>query len=530
MTIGAPVEVVVAGRATGKTVGILAPKSANCYFKTMPRGSGVILSRTYSQCFGNTLPELIRGWQMFGYQYDQHFIVGKRPTEAWKKKWNWKDPYAPPMDYKYVVTWFNGAVAQIISQERPGSSNGKSIDWIIGDELKLIHEEKFRTELIPANRGVIPSFADNPYHHGMTFTTDMPVGTSGKWILDYASKMDLEKINQVWQIQVLCFQLRTLMKKEQRKTYAAELQKQLDVLEDELKDLRRNLLYYHEASTLDNIHALGIDYIKQQLRDTTVLQFDTQILNIKPLRLENGFYPDFDEDIHGYFAEKHSYFDRYSFDPLNAAMDCRKDGDLDPNEPLHIALDPNRRIWPISVGQIKGDQIKSIAGIHVLYPLKLKDVIRKFCDYYKHHPTKLIYYWYDQTSYGDMYETRICEDVAEGLRKNGWSVSEMYLGAIPGHEERYRMWGDLLSESGKYNYSYSINRENCKELILSKLQAGAKQAKNGFEKDKKTEQDPKFPAEESTHYSDAEDTWVWGILESKMYNGTGFSRGSGLIS
>jgi hypothetical protein len=528
MAIGAPTEIAVFGRGTGKTVGILAPKTANSYFGTMPRGSGVILSRTYAQCFGNTLPELIRGWQMFGYQYDHHFLVGKKPSEKWKKMWRWKEPYAPPMDYKYVVTWFNGAVAQIISQERPGSSNGKSIDWIAGDELKLINEEKLRTELLPANRGIVPAFADNPYHHGMTFTTDMPIGTAGRWILEYADKMDREKINQVWQIQMLRFQLTHALKKETRKTFQEELNKQISVLDAELHDLRKNLLYYHEASTLDNIHALGIDYIKQQLRDTTPFQFDTQILNLRPLRLEDGFYPDFDEEIHGYFAENHNYFNNYSFDPFNVKMDCRKDSDLLPNAPLHIAMDPNRRIHAISVGQVTNSEIKSIKGIHSLYPDKLKKAVQDFCDYYKPHKRKFVYYWYDQTSYGDMFETRICEDVVSILRKNDWVVKEMYLGAIPGHEERYRMWGDLSTNNGKYNRTYSINRENCKHLILSKQQAAAKKSRDGFEKNKKSEHDAKFPAEESTHYSDAEDTWVFGVLESGMAFGNE-SKGTGGI-
>ena len=197
-------------------------------------------------------------------------------------------------------------------------------------------------------------------------------------------------------------------------------------------------------------------------------------------------------------------------------LDCRKDSDLIANAPLHIAMDPNRRIHAISVGQVTNSEIRSIKGIHSLYPEKLKKAVQDFCDYYKYHHKKFVYYWYDQSSVGDMYDTRICDDVVMILRKNGWSVKEMYLGPIPGHEERFRMWGDLLTNNGKYNKTYSINRENCRHLILSKQQAEAEQRKNGFGKSKNTEHDPNFPAEESTHYSDAEDTWVFGVLESGM--------------
>jgi hypothetical protein len=308
------------------------------------------------------------------------------------------------------------------------------------------------------------------------------------------------------------------------------LKKQIDVLDDEMNDLRKGLLFYHEASTLDNVHALGIDYIKQQLRDTSTFQFETQILNLRPLRLEDGFYPDFDEEIQGYFAENQDYFDNLEYDPFNVTLDCRKDKDLTSTAPLHIGLDYNRRIHPISVGQVTKNEIRSIKGIHELYPGKLKQAMDQFCEYYKPHKRRLIYYWYDHTAVGDMYDTRLCDDVVSILRKNDWIVKECYIGQQPGHEERYRMWGDLLTNNGKYKKKYSINRENCSKLILSMQQAQAEQRKDGFGKSKKTELDPKFPADESTHYSDAQDTWVFGVLESGISFTNDTKGGGGMMT
>ena len=528
--IDAPTEYAVMGRGTGKTVGILARKSAYKYLDTMPRGTGVILSATFTQAFTRTLKELVRGWQMLGYQHDHHYVIAKRPTEKWKKMWNWKGPFAPPFDYKYFVSWWNGACAQIVSQDRPGSANGISIDWIIGDEAKLINREKFQTELLPANRGVIPEFANNPYHHGMTFTTDMPVGTAGRWILEMISKMDREVVNKIWDIQTVRFQLNHLLKKETRKLFQEELKKQIVVLDEEMNDLRRGLLYYHEASTLDNIHALGVEYIKEQLRTSTQFQFDTQILNLRPLKLEDGFYPDFDEEVHGYFAENEDYFDNLEYDPFSVELDCRKDKDLNINAPLHLGMDYNRRIHPLSVGQVTATEIKSLKGLHSLYPAKLKDAVMLFVKYYKPHKRKLVYYWYDHTAVGEQHETRICDDVVSILRKNDWIVKEMHIGQQPGHEQRYRMWGDLLTDNGKYKYKYRINRENCDKLILSKCQAQAEQRLDGFGKNKKSERDPNFPAEESTHYTDAEDTWVFGVLESGLVFGNDSKGGGGMVT
>jgi hypothetical protein len=527
MLISAPSEVFIAGRGTGKTVGPLAIKSSQCYFKTMPRGTGVVLNATYTQAFTRTLKELVRGWQMLGYVMNHHFIIGKRPPDKWKKMWKWQEPYAPPLEYKYTISWWNSAIAQIVSQDRPGSSNGLSIDWIIGDEAKLLNEEKYKTELSPANRGLIPAFSNNPYHHGVTFTTDMPVGTAGRWLIERENAMDKKVINEIWQLQKVKHHLKHVLYPQQSKPVQREIELQLQVIEEELNDKRKGLLYYHEASTLDNVHAVGADYIKQQLRDTSEFQFNTQILNLRPLRLEDGFYPDFDEELHGYFAEHEDYFDNLLYDPLTTELDCRKDKDLDPNAPLHIGLDYNRRIHPISVGQVTSTEVRSIKGIHSMYPGKLKQALELFVEYYKPHKYKKVYYWFDHTAVSDEHETRRCDDVTNYLKKNGWMVREMHIGQQPGHEVRYNMWGDLLT--GKMDKMFRINRENCSKLILSMSLAEAEQRKDGYGKEKKTERDPRFPADESTHYSDAQDTWVYGVLLSKLNITDGSKGGGGIL-
>jgi hypothetical protein len=515
MLIGAGSEMVVAGRGTGKSEGILAPKSAQCYLGTMPRGTGVAVSATYSQAFTRTLPGLIAGWQNLGYIMDHHFLVGRKPSEKWKKMWNWKGPYRPPLDYKYFISWFNGGGCHIISQDRKGSSNGITIDWIIGDEAKLLSEEKLKTELFPANRGLIPAFACNPYHHGLTFTTDMPVGSSGRWILDKINDMDKEAVNQIWQLQVARYKLNHFLKSA-NKGQQTEIKKQITIIDDELRQLRKGLLYYQEASTLENIHALGIDYIKQQLRDTTQFQFDTQILNLRPLKLENGFYPDFDEEQHGYFSENEDYFDATTIDYSNPQFDCRKDKDLNMDAPLHIALDYNRRIHPLLVVQDYPDEIRFLKGMHALYPNKLDAAVTEFCNYYRPMRRRLVYYWYDHTAVGEDRQTRICDEVMAILRRHKFVVKPMYMGKAPNHEKKYRMWGNLLTANGTYKKRVTFNRENCDKLILSMYNSQAERRKDGFGKDKTTEHDSNVPAEESTHYSDTADQLVTGILESGL--------------
>lgn len=521
MLVGAPVEILIAGRGTGKTEGVLAPKSVICYLDAMPRSTGVIVGATYSQILTRTLPGMVKGWEMLGYKRDVHFIVGKTPPEAWKKMWNWQGPWRMPFRWNYVISWWNGAIIYLVSQDIIGSSNGITIDWIIGDEAKFLNQERFRQELLPANRGIMPAYRHKPYHHGITLTTDMPTGTSGLWLFEYEKECDKQRVKEILKLQLVINKLRAAMEfvtKKNREYYV----NQIEVINEEINDLRRGLIFYHEASSLDNIHALGLDYIKQQLQLTTLFEFDTQILNLRPQKVEDGFYPDFDEEYHGYFGNNNFFLEKlnYNFEKLEK-LDCRKDGDLADGKPLHIAIDYNRRIHPMVIAQNLNDEIRIVNALYVLFPQKLKDVVQKFCDYYEPLKKKLVYYWYDQTAVGEMNETRQCDDVVSILRKNGWSVVPMYMRLAPLHQDKYNMYGHLLQEDGVYPKKLRVNRENCSQMIRSVNLSEAEIKKGGFGKKKKSEKDPNFPAKDATHFSDAMDMLVWGLLESKLSSTAG---------
>jgi hypothetical protein len=344
----------------------------------------------------------------------------------------------------------------------------------------------------------------------------MPVGTSGRWILDKAKECDAGIVQEILNLKQMVYLLQSEMLKFQ-KSQRGKYQRDINLLENEIREKRFGLLYYHEASTLANIHALGFDYIKQQLRDSSMFEFDTQILNKKPIKLEDGFYPDLDEEKHGYFSYDYQYLDKlqYDFQKLNV-NDCRRDADVDTNLSIHISLDYNRRIFPLVAGQLRPNELRIINAFHVLYPLKTKDVLQQFVDYYRFHKNKTIYYWYDHTAIAEQDYTPVADSVVKYLESKGWRVIRMYIKHGLTHEARYRMFGHLLAEDGVYNKILRFNRENCKYLFLSMFQAGAELRKDGFGKNKKPETDPKFPAEEATHYSEALDVMVTGIFESKL--------------
>ena len=56
----------------------------------------------------------------------------------------------------------------------------------------------------------------------------------------------------------------------------------------------------------------------------------------------------------------------------------------------------------------------------------------------------------------------------------------------------------------------------CATLVLSMDQTETKETEEGTKKDKSKERDKNYPQEQTTHFSDAFDMAVWGVLELKM--------------
>lgn len=521
MIVNAPEEWAVWARGTGKTKGLIAPKSAQ-YLNMMPRCVGVFVGATFQQLLTRTLPPVIAGWEKLGYINGIHYTIGVKPSQKFRDQWRWQGPYHLPLNFEYFISWWNGAGIQLISQDRAGSSNGVSIDFIMGDEAKLLNEQRLKEELFPANRGIHRELVGNPHHHGKTFSTDMPVGTAGRWILNKQNEMDPTRLQAIITMQMKIYELQQLLEVTKRKADILKLQQNINNCMRIADVFRKNFVYYNEASVLDNIHALGIDYIKEEARSLSKFEFRTALMNQRPYKIEDGFYPSLDEEKHGYFSYDYHRIDKvgYNFDLLNKLDDCRKDGDIVSGKPLHIAMDYNRRIWPVVTGQpVKHgnniNELRVLSGTHVLYPKTLEDALDKWHNYYKAHDNKTLFFWFDHTALTETRQT-IKVDIVTGLRKRGWHVVEMYFGKTVDQERRYTLNDDLLRENGKVNWYCRINRDNCKYLLLSMFQTLAEEKNKGFGKSKKTERDPKFPADEAPHYGDAWDTLVYGIVYSGL--------------
>ena len=283
--IGANTTVIVAGRRTGKTDSIAAPFVLR-NMQRMPGSTGGIVVPTFKHGLTNTIPGLLAAWKRWGYIEGIHYVVGRKPPKSFRQ------PIIYPKDYEHVISFYNGSVAVIISQDRPGSSNSLTLSWLLVDEAKFIDYAKLKDETLPANGGIKSHFGKHSFNHSIMILSDMPQTQKGSWFLHYRDKMDVELIKTieatVYEIWRTKERIRALNAKGAQ--VPPYLKGYLRRLDRDLNKMRSVAVYYREYSSIENLQLLGENYIKQMKRDLTPLTFQTSILCQRIGIAKDGFY------------------------------------------------------------------------------------------------------------------------------------------------------------------------------------------------------------------------------------------------
>ena len=506
--IGANISVIVAGRRTGKTDSIAAPFVLR-NMQRMPGSTGGIVVPTFKHGLTNTLPGLFAAWKRWGYIQGVHYVVGRKPPKSFAKA------IIEPSDYEHVISFYNGSVAVIISQDRPGSSNSLTLSWLLIDEAKFIDYEKLKDETFPANGGIKSYFGKHSFNHSIMILSDMPQTQKGSWFLHYKDKMDEELIDTIkatiYEIWKTKERVRRL--KDEGKAVPKYLKRYLRKLDTNLNKMRSVAVYYKEYSSIENLQLLGENYIKQMKRDLTPKTFQTSILCQRIGIAKDGFYSSMREG-HKYNASDFEYLDSLGYDFAPEAMDCRADKDINPLAPICIGMDYNANINWIVAGQHEGRRLNIIKSFYVKFERKIPALVEEFCNYYVHHQNKTVVYYYDTTALGANYavnEQDFHWVVCHEFEKRGWQVEDVYLGNPMRHDEKYLLINQGFA--GKQRLMPFFNRQNNDDLILAIQTAGVVRGRNGFRKDKggeKLEESEENLLEHRTDGTDAFDTLYIG--------------------
>lgn len=458
------IKVLIAGRGFGKS--FVNGISVMVKVAAMPRSRGLFIGATFTQILTSTLLPMKSAWEWFGYVEGEDFVIGKRPPESWAK------PYQKPDRYENVITWKNGATIVFGSMDRPQLIRGGNYDWVIADEALLIKEDQFTQIVTGTIRGSHILLQGKEGHLSQEFTSSMPYGTMGEWLLNKSADANNPD----------------------------------------------NDTFYIEGTSWDNAEILTEKVLKMWKRQMPPLIYQIEVMNKRIRQMGSLFYPSL-TDRHWYIdSYEYNYIDKLGFDIGSAKKDSRWDKDCDPNAAINISHDwgafncitiDQHSMKPVYINDqftIPGNTVRFINYMYTNHPRIHKDIATDFCEYYKHHKKKVVHQYGDKSGNDRQPNSRenLFVEFSDILRKNGWTVFKERTGDAE-HLERHSFINTLHREDDPALPRVMYNANNCKDMRIALESAPMKDGK----KDKGSERNPRIKQQHATHVTDAHDYRLW---------------------
>jgi hypothetical protein len=502
------VEVAVIARGGGKTTKIIAPRMAhNAY--AMPRSLGGMMTPSYKKLFTELIGGIYDGLDDLGYIEGEHYLIGKKGPDKWGV------PHKRLRDWTHAMHWNCGSARAFISQDRPGMGQGLSMDDMIVDEAALIDGFRFENKIRQAIRGNLKHFGGKAEHHSLLIVTDKGDTKKSRWYEKYKAHMDPEVIELIFKAyyeqQQLILALRENNLAESTRTRYLQ---EINTLEADLNYLRGIATYYHEGNVLDSIEVYGWDKLLEDEKNMDPVMFRRSLLNEDVSTVEGAWYSHLDDSVHCYIPSITAWTTERGYDRDRlTARDCRHDAEILPDLPLEIACDYGGHFNCMAVGQLFQDLLRIDNGLHANHPSTTGDMVRQFVKYYASHPTKLVYYYYDDTA-KDTHGTTpytYFDVVLKVLTDAGWTVRPIYIGPTPDPPVRYEMFVAHLRQVPP---PVMWNPDNCHDMMQSMRNVRIEQGPKGrIRKNKSGEKKGRIEDQvHEPHYSDAVDTLVYGAL------------------
>ena len=152
----------------------------------------------------------------------------------------------------------------------------------------------------------------------------------------------------------------------------------------------------------------------------------------------------------------------------------------------------------------------------------MDDLVDLFCDYYRQHPCRELFYFRDR--YGDHRQPNVKnskpynEQAIERLQKRGWRITaKVHKGMEPPQHDKYLLWLNIMKGNDPRYPKMIINGKNCKYTIISMNNTRVMEKNGKFEKDKSSERKKSVLPEEATHFGDAVDKRFWTKYGDILY-------------
>lgn len=510
--VNAYITVIAFGRGTGKTHGVTATWVYDRASK-LARSTGFVLSITYAHLIDTIIPAMQKSWAEMGLVEGVHYWIREKPP----KELELDQPITAVDEPKYFIFWINGSVTKLVSMDRQAMVNSKSFDYGAICEARKLPGERLEDDVIPTVRGNVDEFGHLPEHGSILIESDLPKDVKGKWFLKYKKQMDEETVNWIMQIQSYIHDLHKL-------PITKKTTEKIEEAKEQINEMRKDLTHWIEASTFDNIHALGEKALRYLRRTLTPKDYDVSVLNILSEEVDDCFYAGVDDEIHGYNAFNYSYIDKLDKLPKR---DCRWDRDVNLTKPLDITMDYNLRHSCIDVFQMVNRNLRFIKHHFVLAPKTHLDMVDDICEYYEPHQTRKIRLIFNSTfTNGEQVAGRksVRQEVEERFKKNGFEVEAIPLGMPMWHEDLYYEWEQIFKGDGDFKFSF--NRGNGCDVWYNagkntSIRPNTKPPTKGrrtpkFYKDKSSERPTSgIPQQDATHSTESVDQILQFHLKQK---------------
>lgn len=528
--------IVEAGRGSGKTDGIIGPRTIRVA-SDLPRETSVLCHKTYMALLANIIPDLK------GY-YNEPKLGTNKPLlrEGIDYVMGCKNlpshfipPRYPISNPEHTICFANGHNIRLVATDQPESIAGGNIVHVFVEEMKHTKGDKFRTRVLPALRvGRLSSGADavqrSPYYQGITGVSDTSRVSLGEddWFTEYEDQVDKELIDDIINMSLYINEAQVDIDKGKN---VDRMQRRLRRCTPILRRMRSAATLYIKASTFINRDTLGLDYFKTQKKLLPVDEFLTAICAVRERRAKDMFLANFR-------ADKHTYSDSYKYENIlkfslneKFTLDASYLNYYNTSDPLEVGFDPGS-FASLVVAQPKRrtNEYRILKEFYTYSPEDLRDLARKFSDFFSCRRNKLIYLYYDragnQKKYRKANETD-ATDLRTELERRGWRVQLMSLNQRTiMHWEHYKLCLQLFSPSTKAIPKILIDENECPDLISSIYCAPIKVGSNPIELDKSSERLPlHIQAARSTQIMSSLLYLLWGKFNHFLSSDQGFSSG-----
>lgn len=506
--------VALLGRGIGKTEEINTNRIWD-FIHLMPGSLIVLGCDSFKHLNTVIVPAVLSSLSKKGLKQDVNFWVDKFPPQGVPR------PLQIIPDPHGFIFFDTGAAIVYVSTNFQSHMNGMSVAAIIWEEAKLLKWSRVK-EVNLMNRGGLEYFGDLSCHHSLTIISDMSDDPE-HWTYNYYNQVDPELLQLIASLDYHCWLRRVEHRECRNKKRIAQLEAEIQDFEKRLNFFRSYCTYVMEFSSIQNLHVLGYQTLKDYLSNP-IADVMLNVLSIRPTKGIKYYYTSLSEEKHGFVGKNWEYIKKVG---NQTEWDCQFDNCEDLTQPLEVSFDWNNNIISMAVGQfLRIGGRKVLRAINVFYSTKpngIYDIIEQFCKYYHCRYIKKVKLYYDHTGdYTDAARTETFAEIATAaFRENEWEVYKFKYPQTT-HDERYQMWANVLNNMPDSPFEFAYESENCNKWYIAakktikktriKITLNKRTKKKVpvyiIEKDKSNEKDKagiKTPLEEQTHITEAMD-------------------------